>query len=229
LLAYLEANPWDAAALIWTLNLDGHIPIYAIQPQGAFAKEGYQRLQQFLKEQLEEGVERVSVPGIIVGNSKLMSGQIVPAIRPELRGMYSWNKKALIESIVKAPAKSANNAEQETYARKVQSISNYLERIYHEFRNLGFTSQERAINYAATNAFNVAKVFESALKAELEFDTIETERSPISRPLSDCWDVKLTFFDPENVLRSRKVYRFTVNTIDICPVMTEGVRSWSVR
>ena len=32
LLAYLEANPWDAASIIWTLNFDT-TPIYAIQPQ----------------------------------------------------------------------------------------------------------------------------------------------------------------------------------------------------
>src|SRR6476661_5007811 len=33
--AYLRSNPWDAAAIIWTLNSDA-TPIYAIQPCGSF-------------------------------------------------------------------------------------------------------------------------------------------------------------------------------------------------
>src|SRR5439155_18521321 len=41
LLKYLKANPWDAEAIIWTLNLDA-TPIYAIQPARAFASEAYQ-------------------------------------------------------------------------------------------------------------------------------------------------------------------------------------------
>src|SRR5262249_55866419 len=89
LLDYLHKNPSDAAAIIWTLNLDA-TAIYAVQPQGPFAAEACQRLREFLREQLTEGVERVSVPGVLAGQITLLNGQVVPAIRPELRGMYSW-------------------------------------------------------------------------------------------------------------------------------------------
>ncbi|MCI0564752.1 MAG: hypothetical protein MN733_40310, partial [Nitrososphaera sp.] len=230
LLTYLEKDPSQAAAIIWTLNLDA-TPIYAIQPRGAFADLGYKRLQQFLQEQIKEGVERVSIAGVIAGQVQLMSGQVVPVIWPELRCMYSWTAAALTEAVCGAPpAKSAQAQEQEMYARKTQAVANFLERVYHELRNLGLTPQERAINYAATNAMNVEKIFEAALKENMELDTIEVERSPICRPDSDCWDVKLTFFNPGKVFeQARKVYRFTVDVSDVCPVMVGKERSWFVR
>ena len=230
LLAYLKTDPSQAAAIIWTLNLDA-TPIYAIQPGGAFAHVGYERLQQFLREQSKEGVERVSIPGRLAGQVQLMSGQVVPVIWPELRCMYSWTTPALVEAICgKPPAKNATAKEQEAYAQKTAPVANFLERVYHELRNLGMAPQERAINYAATNAMNVEKIFAAAIKGSMELDTIEVERSPICRLDSDCWDVKLTFFNPGKVFeQARKVYRFTVDVSDVCPVMVGKVRSWSVR
>src|SRR5207249_3202412 len=79
MLAYLESNPWDAAAVEWTLSLDG-TPIYAIRPQGPFAADAYKELRRFMREQLEEGVERISVPGVLTGKARLLNGQVVPVI-----------------------------------------------------------------------------------------------------------------------------------------------------
>ena len=219
LLAYLDENPWDATAITWTLSLDA-TPIYAIQPQGAYAEQGYARLRQFLREQLEEGVERVSVPGVIMGQVMLMSGQVVPVILPTLRCMYSWTTSALIEAACgSSPDEPA-----------VQGVRNFLERVYYELRNLGITPQERAINYAATNAFNIERIFESAMQEEIDLEAIEVERSPLCRPDSYCWDVKLMFFHPRRVFeQARKVYRFTVDVSDVCPVSVGRVRSWFVR
>jgi cyanobactin maturation PatA/PatG family protease len=230
LLAYLDENPWDAAAIIWTLSLDA-TPIYAIQPQGAFADRAYERLVQFLREQLTEGVERISVPGVIMGQVMLMSGQVVPVILPTLRCMYSWTTAALIEAVCGSPpAESASDQDRETYGGRSHSVVNFLERVYYELRNLGITPQERAINYSATNALNVERIFESAIRDEMDLDTIEVERSPLCRPDSECWDVKLTFFNPRKVFeQARKVYRFTVDVSDVCPVSVGRVRSWFVR
>ncbi len=229
LLAYLEANPWDAEAVIWTLNLDA-TPVYAIMPQGVFAAEAYQRLREFLKEQLTEGVERISLPGVALGKTQLMTGEVVPVVRPDLRCMYNWTTAALADAVKGAESGESGKGERKRgSATPRNGVTNFLERIYHELRNLGVTSQERAINYAATNAFNVGRIFEAALKAKMELDTIEVEPSPVCRQGSDCWDVKLLFFDPENVLRSRQAYRYTVDVSDICPVTVGGVRSWSVR
>lgn len=230
LLAYLENNPWDAAAILWTLNSDA-TPIYVIQPQGPFASDAYRRLREFLKEQLTEGVERVSIAGLIVGQARLFSGLVVPVISPALRCMYSWTTAALAQAVCgDPPSDTATSDEYEAYGQRSEAVGNFLERVYHELRNLGLSPQERAINYAATNALNVERVFESALREEMELDAIEVERSPICRPDSDCWDVKLTFFDPRHQFeRARRVYRFTVDVSDVCPVTVGMVRSWSVR
>ncbi len=228
LLAYFEKNPDQAAAVIWTLNLDA-TPMYAVLPHGPYASTVYERLRQFLREHLTEGVERVSIPGVIAGQVRLMSGQTVPMIIPELRCMYSWSTAALIEAVCgKAPSKSAKAEEQEAFERKTEAVTNFLQRIYHELRNLGLTSQERAMNYAGVNVANANNIFESALKRNLELHSIDVALSPICRPDSDCWDVKLLFFDPENVLRAKAVYQFTVDVSDVCPVMVGPVRSWSM-
>lgn len=230
LLTYLDENPWDAATMIWTLNLDT-TPIYAIQPQGAYADRAYERLVQFLSEQLTEGVERISVPGVIVGQVMLMSGQVVPVILPTLRCMYSWTTGALIEAVCGTPpSESASEQDLSAYGQRAESVSNFLERVYYELRNLGITPQERAINYAATNAFNIERIFESAMREEIDLESIEVEPSPISRPGSICFDVLLTFFHPRRVFeQARKVYRFTVDVSDVCPVSVGRVRSWFVR
>ncbi len=230
LLAYCKKNPWDSTAILWTLNLDS-TPIYTIQVHGAFAQMVCHRLCEFLNEQTQGEIERVSIPGYIEGSTQLSSGQIVPVIWPDLRGMYSWNNKALVESTCgKPPAEKENQEKKDAYISKVQPVANFLQRVYEELRNLGSTPQERAINYAATNAFQITSVFMDAIQAEMDLDTIEVERSPICRPDSDCWDVKLTFFKPSNVFQqARKVYRFTVDVSDVVPVMVGTVRSWFVR
>ena len=53
------------------------------------------------------------------------------------------------------------------------------------------------------------------------------EKSHFCRLDSDCWDVKLKFFDPENSRRAKKLFRFTIDVSDIIPVTLGEVRSWS--
>lgn len=230
LLDYLAANPWDSAAVTWTLNLDG-TPIYAIRPSGAYAADAFKQLAQFLREQLDEGVERVSIPGTMAGQARLFMGQSVPVIEPDLRGMYSWTTKALVESAVgAAPAAEAPAAEHEAHQRKSQGVRNFLDRVYHGLRNLGQLPQDRALNFAATNAFEIESVYESAIKDEMDLDSIQVTRSPICRPGSDCWDVELYFFFPARQVQTvRKVYRFTVDVSDVVPVTVGTMRSWFAR
>ncbi len=230
LLAYLEKNPWDAASITWTLNLDA-TAIYAIKAGGPFALETYQRLREFLRDQIAEGVERVSIPGNIVSKTSLMNGQTVPVIEPDLRGMYSWTTQALVESLVGGTsADYTADEEKDAIQKKKVRITDFLERVYFEIRNLGVTPQDRAINFAATNAFNIGKVYEAAIKEDLDLDSIEVERSPICRPESDCWDVKLVFFFPQRQVQTVcKVFRLTVDVSDVVPVTVGPVRSWFVR
>jgi cyanobactin maturation PatA/PatG family protease len=218
LLDYLEQNPWEAQSLIWTVNLDA-TPIYAIVPLGAYASVTYERLRSFLR---DEDIERVSIPGRVAGSLSLISGQTVPVIVPEVRGMYGWSIAALIEQLMQANSTGASERE---YRTKIQE---YLERIYYEFRNLGTAPSERALNFSATNAFQIADVMSTGTATDVGLDTITVEKSPICRPGSDCYDVKVKFFNLQDSRRAGKIFRFTVDVSEVIPVSIGRVRSWSV-
>jgi cyanobactin maturation PatA/PatG family protease len=194
MLAYLKDHPWESASILWTLESD-QTRLYAIAPGGPFAGTVYQWLREFLAEQLSGQVELVSIPGRLAGQARLFNGQILPVVIPEPRGLYSWSTGGLVEAVVGAPPPADAAADRPTaHARKAQAVREFLQKVYHELRNLGLTAEDRAVNYAATNAFQVEKIFESAIKESLALDSIEVERSPLCRPDSDCWDVKVCFF-----------------------------------
>ena len=209
LLAHLNTNPYEAQSLIWTLSLDA-TPIYAIAPTGPYASVTYERLRSYLG---DGNIERISVPGYVGGSIRLLSGQVVPVIVPEVRGMYSWSVPALVQAVATEGAED--------------QLRDYLNRIYYDYRNLGTTPEERALNFSATNAFQVSAVIAEAAGTERVLDSIAVEKSPICRPDSDCYDVKLSFFDPENNQRSNRIFRFTIDVSDVIPVTIGQVRSWS--
>jgi cyanobactin maturation PatA/PatG family protease len=227
---YLGDNLSEAKSLIWTLNLE-LTPVYAIEPGGAFARDVYAILQQLLSGQIqaedsENYVERVSIPGILSGRSvKLFSGQVVPVIEvPNIRGMYGWKVNTLVQAAIQTVQAQASEAQEESIRR---TLGSFLSRIYYDLRNLGTTSQDRALNFASTNAFQAASTFAEAVATGMELDSITVEKSPFCRLDSDCWDVKLKFFDPENSRRAKKLFRFTIDVSDIIPVTLGEVRSWS--
>jgi len=225
---YLDAHPADATAIQWVLELEG-LPLYFLYPTGHFATETYAMLRRFLREQLEEGVERVSIPGTIVGVAPHRAGMDLPVVAPELRGMYSWTIEALVESLG-ASAEGGNGADEAPGTDVRAGVSSFLERVYFELRNPGLLPQERALNYAATNAFSIERVYEQAVRENLELDSIEVEESPYGPPGSSIWDVKLIFFFPDRPPQSvRRLYRFTVSVEDVVPTTIGPVRSWSIR
>jgi cyanobactin maturation PatA/PatG family protease len=223
---YLTANTFEAEALIWTLNLDA-TPIYAIMPAGPFASVSYERLREAFEGQLRRGVEIVSVPGVIAGAVTLLSGQVVPIIVPAVRGMFSWSTPALITSILGKRPQAKKD--QELYDRRVGGLNNYLSRVYYDLRNLGITAGDRALNYSATNAFQLEQVMDSAARGDWELDTVNVKTSPVCRPDSDCYDVEISFFHPPNENVADRVYRFTVDVSDVMPVTIGDVRAWSKR
>ena len=227
---YLGDNLSEDKSLIWTLNLE-LTPVYAIEPGGAFARDVYGILQELLSGQIqaedsENYVERVSIPGILSGRSvKLFSGQVVPVIEvPNIRGMYGWKVNTLVQAAIQTVQAQASEAQEESIRR---TLGSFLSRIYYDLRNLGTTSQDRALNFASTNAFQAASTFAEAVATGMELDSITVEKSPFCRLDSDCWDVKLKFFDPENSRRAKKLFRFTIDVSDIIPVTLGEVRSWS--
>jgi cyanobactin maturation PatA/PatG family protease len=238
-------NLSEAESLIWTLNLE-LTPIYAIEPKGSFASDVYKELSEFLAGQISsatdpEYVERVSIPGILTGRTvRLFSGQVVPVIEPVKRGMYSWRSNALIDAVID----KIGECEESVKEGIRYSLKHFLQRIYYDLRNLGQTSQERALNHASANIFQLASVLVDVLRdvnrptttdanaprrtVALQLDSIDVERSPFCRMDSDCWDVKIRFFDPENDRRARKVIRYTIDVSDVIPVTLGQPRVWDV-
>jgi cyanobactin maturation PatA/PatG family protease len=228
---YLGENPSEVKALIWTLNLE-LTPIYALEPQGAFAAEIYALFQQLLAGQIEpldssDYLDHISIPGRLTDRTvRLFSGQYLPIVEVEgLRGIYGWHVNNLVEAAISSVTTNPSEA-QETALRR--SLTSFLNRVYYDFRNSGQMARDRALNFAATNAFQAAMTFQAALATGMELDTIEVEKSPYCRLHSDCWDVKLKFFDPENRDRAKRVFRFTIDVVDTLPVTLGEVRSWAV-
>ncbi len=231
MMAYLAEHGSDAAALIWTLNLES-IPMYALQPTGPFADEVYAILRQLLAGQVvaagsAASIERVSIPGRLTDRTvRLFSGQEVPVLTlVNRRGIYGWQTETLVNAVLGAMRLQHPQADEPTLR---QALHSFLNRVYDDLRNEGRTSRDRALNFAATNAFQAASTLAEAVASGLELDRIEADKSPFCRTGSDCWDVKLIFFDPDNGHRARKVYRFTIDVADRLPVTLDEVRSWSV-
>ena len=235
-----QDHGWAATSVHWVLKLY-QTPIYAIQPVGPFAQSTYHFLIETLREQQlakkEDRVDWISVPGRLNGHVRLYSGQTVPVIVPERRGMYSWNLTRLMEKL----GWDAQTAES-------QRALELLDRIYHDIRNLGVTSRDRAINYAATNAAQYATIgvdkkeapqpakqgaiFHQILaqKEPMALDGIDAEPSAICPPGADCWDVTVAFFYPDrSTPGTRRLFRFSVDVSDVVPVMVGPLRSWSAR
>lgn len=222
LIGFLRSNPQYATGITFIL-MQEQIPLYAVQPAGPFALQIYNAMFDALETSLDDErnrEQRVSIPGLISGSTRLLNGMTVPVIFPDLRGMYKWQSHDLIKAAKAAVGSSVASDEH---------IFNYLNRVYYELRNFGVAPQDRALNYAATNAYQTQVAFAESAGRNLELDTINVVKSPICRPDSDCWDVELQMFDPENERRANRVYRYTIDVSEVLPVTVGSVRTWAVR
>ena len=233
MVAYLRERPDEARSLIWTLNLE-LTPVYSIERVGPFGDRVYHRLVGMLDGQSQaEGspayVERVSVPAVLSGQSvRLFSGQVVSQLLVDAtRGMHEWNTSALIEAALAAVARaraappSAHVVPPPDDDDVREILRQVLNKLYYEYRNLGIASPDRALNFAATNIFQVTDVLVAAItnpKGSKTLDRIDVVKSPYGRIDSDCWDVLLKFFDPEKQNRGYTVVRFTLDVSDKLPV-----------
>jgi cyanobactin maturation PatA/PatG family protease len=227
---HLTAHPSEARSLIWTLNME-LTPIYAIEADGPYASAVYELLTRLLAGEVASSdaptyVERVAIPGRLPSRTvKLHSGQLVPVIDcQQLRGLYGWEVNKLVSAAVSAARDAPGTAADDVVE---SNLREFLTKVYYDLRNLGTTSADRALNFAATNAFQAAQTFASALAEGRVLDTIYVEKSPFCRLDSDCWDVRLRFFDPENDRRARRVFRFTIDVSDLMPVTLGDVRTWT--
>ncbi len=229
-----EPDPAAANALIWTLFIDQD-PVYALVPQDQFAIPSFLRLINDLVTQAESEDEndfRVAISGTVCGSVRLLNGAVVPAISPVTRGMYSWDLDHLLEALGTknasgAGAQGGDGGTQENLQE--EQLANFLRRVYYELRNLGVSSADRAKNFAATNAYQAAQIFREAARAGLRLDKIGVKRSPICRRDSDCWDVALQFFNPDEVFKhARKVWEYTIDVSDVVPVQVGRERHFFI-
>ncbi|MDQ0462486.1 hypothetical protein QO010_000234 [Caulobacter ginsengisoli] len=237
MVAYLRYRPDEASSLIWTLNLE-LTAVYAVEPVGPFAARVYETLVDMLDGQsqpdLSDGyVERVSVPAVLTGRTvRLFSGQEVSQLIVDApRGMYAWKTTDLLARARPAIVQALKDAGPDPAGARRDSpediLRQVLNKLYYEYRNLGVTSPDRAMNYAATNIFSLTEVLAAALAKGKSLDRIAVVKSPYGRIDSDCWDVQLKFMDPENTTRAFTVYRYTLDVSDKLPVTLGKVVSYS--
>jgi hypothetical protein len=228
---YLDANNYESTRLIWTLLLDA-TPIYAIEAETEYPEAVYRALRDALRFQNLPAddanyVSRVSIPGYLTGRTRrLFSGQVVPVVEALPTALYSWNEQVLVNEVVRVVEQNQKQADS-SFVRR--TVSNFLDKVYYQMRNLGQTSQDRALNYAATNVFNLTNDLSQGILSGqtiptqgvpnlYTLDSITVSKSPFCRMDSDCQDVQVTFFDPENDTRARSVYQMTIDVSDVVPV-----------
>jgi len=216
----LKKEPFHSQAVVWTLSRT-EVPMYAIVPAGAFASEAYKWL---VEEWADKDVEFISLPGVLAGQIALYDGQIIDAVVPDLRGMFSWDTdkytKALRDGLKKADPSVSDTL-------IMREMKRFFGKIYYSIRNRGLSPEERAINAAATNAFNFSDTILEAGEEGLTLRDIGVERSPLNRPGSEYFDVLLTFFDPEKrAERAPLRARFTIDVSDTVPVPIGDPVTW---
>lgn len=216
-----KKQPFQAQSVVWTLSRT-EVPMYVIVPTGAFGAEAYKWM---VEEWSDKKVEFVSIPGVLAGQVALYDGQIVDAIVPDMRGMFSWDTDSYVKALTDAAKKANAGASADRIRREV---SRFLGKIYFSIRNRGMTPEERALNSAATNAFNFSQVIVEAGEEGMTLRDIAVERSPLNRPGSEYFDVLLTFFDPQNKTeRAPLRARFTIDVSDTVPVMIGDPVVWN--
>ena len=229
MVAYLRSRPSEARSLIWTLNLE-LTPVYVVEPVGPFAATVYGELLEMLAgqsqgEDSQDYVERVSIPAELTDSSvRLFSGQEATAILVDApRGMYAWKTTDLLTrmggqleaALAEAKRRNLIPGPMPTPRDYVMLV---LNKLYYEYRNVGVTSADRALNWAATNIFMITNALLTTIAEGKTLERIDVVESPFCRVDSDCWDVQLKFLDPENTSRAYTVLRFSVDVSDRLPV-----------
>ncbi|CAL9350426.1 S8 family serine peptidase [Streptomyces sp. enrichment culture] len=179
-------------------------------------------------------VSRVSVPGVLTDRTvRLFSGQVVPVVEVKSRGLYAWEERSFVKVVVQTLRNNLADRGVKLDARQganvEKTVITVLDKIYWQFRNLGQSSADRALNFAGTNAFSIAEGMATGMLAASQvpggeeshlysLDTIRVSKSPFCRPGSDCQDVVLTYFDPENDRRAKFSQLYTFDVSDELPV-----------
>ena len=107
------------------------------------------------------------------------------------------------------------------------AIVDFLDGVYFRADQEPEISRDRALNFTATNGYQVAAAFLDAMHDGLQFIGHRTEYSPFARVGGLCWDVILRFNDPARGSRAPREYRMTVDIGDVLPVTVGRLRRWA--
>jgi hypothetical protein len=212
LLHFLNREPGGLEAIIWTLNQNS-LPVYILTPAPAFARDAYQKFLGLFLAQLDEGVELVAVPGIMAGKGRLLSGASIPVVTADLAGIETFSTDEMALKVL-GPQPREPGLEQTVYDQKMAMINHFLDMAFYNLQNPGTTPQDRALNFAATNAFRLKEAFETAHGQRLVLQDIET-RQRQSPPDRDWWEVRLTYCKGESAARSEEAARVFIFTVDV--------------
>lgn len=212
--ALLDRSPWLAMEVTWIVEREGS-PLYALEIFGDNAPVILSSISSGVGEQVSGAVEEMSFPGIVTGSLMTLStGETVPLLRMTTpRGLYGWRRR---DQVMRLPLPPRGRVE----------LERMLDAIDDGEPNDGTHSHVRAINYLVTNPAQLAWSAGVASEQGFRFDTIGVQRSTLNRPYSDCWDIDLTFRDPERPARARLVHRHSVDVGDILPVSIGRPRTW---
>ncbi|MDJ0841340.1 MAG: PatA/PatG family cyanobactin maturation protease [Acidobacteriota bacterium] len=203
LLAHLQQYPWEAEAMTWLLT-QNNAPLYAIRPAGPFVGEIYFHLRNYLGVQLERPEALTALPGICFGTHILETGQAVPVLYPLIHAIRQWR-----------------------LSQTDAGFSAFMHRIAFEFRNLGKTNQERAMNFIVTLGLGDLELFSEAFNNSLELLQVHVAHSRTTQPPERYVDVKLVFFNPRRrMTQASHIYLFTVDISDYVPVLRGSPRSY---
>jgi hypothetical protein len=107
------------------------------------------------------------------------------------------------------------------------AVADFLRLVYFRPDQGPEVSRERALNFAATNGYQVSAAFLDAMNDGLEYCDYRLEYSPFARVGGNCWDIVLCFRDPEDSRRADREYRLTVDVVEVLPVTVGRLRAWA--
>ena len=169
--------------------------------------------------------ERIAVPGAITGQVRLKNGTVIQTIDPDMRGTAEWSREALLERIERNLYPGLNQ-DNDLKAK----IADLLDRLDEDVRNSGLAAEERALNFASTQHYELLARVLGDLRGPFEVDTVlPPTRSQHCREGSDCWDVEVSFFDPSNITAAPIIVRQSVDVSDVVPCHIDETRRFRRR
>ena len=189
LLRFFDQNPFEAEAVTWTLNRR-HAGLR--HPAGRSLCGGGSRCASYCVAALGGAIGGARAAGEGRRRPRLPPrphcrdrAALVRASRPGRRAGGAGHAFVVDLRPPRLGARRATRCQarrRRTTIFAASGLGDFLSRIYFDLRNLGVTPEDRALNYAATNAFQARQVVEAATVQGLDLERITVHKSSICRP-----------------------------------------------